>query len=133
MKKRISRRKRKTFFVWFFAYLFLIIALFIVFFIHSAPFKKLTIMSPLGKNKTYGNSQLVGLLRKENIAFSRVSIASDSSYLVSISGGGKVFLSPEKDLSTQIRTLQLILKRLTIEGEKVNTLDFRFDKIILKP
>lgn len=94
-------------------------------------FKKPLVLSPLGK-KTIAKTILVSdELLKNQIPFTSVEIASDSSYLVNLSEGGQVLLSSSKEMAPQISSLQLILKRLTIEGKRIKKLDFRFEKPVL--
>lgn len=89
------------------------------------------LVSPLPKNiKTY-NGDIRSILEKEKIKFSKVSIATDSSYMVFLSDGGVAILSSRKNITDQVRSLQIILTRLTIEGKKLKNLDFRFDKPVV--
>lgn len=89
-------------------------------------------ISPLAKNGQYKPNSVEGVLSKNNIMFSKVQTASDSSYIVFLKDDGKVSLSANKDISSQISSLQLILYRLTIEGKKFKSLDLRFDKPIIE-
>lgn len=94
--------------------------------------RKPVIISPLAAGKTSSiRRNIDSLLLEKHILFSSINTASDSSYVVSLSGGGEVVLSPKKDLLFQISSLQFILKRLTIEGKRLKSLDFRYDKPIL--
>ena len=88
------------------------------------------IISPLGQNKPSRASSLEVLLKKANVPFSSVTSSSDS-YIITLLGGGKVIVSSKKDLTLQISSLQLMLNRLTIEGKRIKSLDFRFDKAII--
>ncbi|MCL4418602.1 hypothetical protein M1146_00705 [Patescibacteria group bacterium] len=131
MRQRIVRKNKKIPSRTFVICIFLIASICIILYLYLSFFKKPFILSPLGKGNTR-DVDIAGLLYKENIPFASVSIASDSSFTVNLLGGGEVMLSSKKDITTQISTLQLILKRLTIEGKKIKELDFRFDKTILK-
>lgn len=75
--------------------------------------------------------KLRNLLNKDNIAFDKVIVASDSSYLVFLQNNGEVILSPSKSLSSQISSLQVILFSFTIEGKVFKRLDLRFDKPVV--
>lgn len=75
---------------------------------------------------------LQSLLYKNNVPFSDIKVASDSSYLITLKDGSEVNFSSKKDVSSQISSLQLILSRLTIEGKKFKRLDLRFDKPIIE-
>lgn len=91
---------------------------------------KNSIISPLAKT-TSANVKLEKLLLEEEIPFSKISIASDSSFIVYLAEGGEVNISQKKGLEGQISSLQLILSRLTIEGKKFKFLDLRFDKPVI--
>lgn len=88
-------------------------------------------ISPIAKNFKSQNADVKSLLEKEKINISSFSIATDSSYMVQLEDGGAVILAPDKDLLIQVRSLQIILSRLTIEGKRFKTLDFRFDKPVV--
>jgi len=75
---------------------------------------------------------LQSLLYKNNVPFSDVKVASDSSYIITLKDGSEVDFSSKKSTSSQISSLQLILSRLTIEGKKFKKLDLRFDKPIIE-
>ena len=73
------------------------------------------------------------LLRAQKISYTSVETASDAAYLITLSDGVKVLLKKE-NIPVQIASLQLILRRLTMEGKRFSRLDFRYDKpvIVLK-
>jgi hypothetical protein len=54
--------------------------------------------------------------------------ALDSSYSVNIPNNGQVILSGDKDINSQIASLQRILIQLTIEGKTFKNIDFRFSE-----
>jgi hypothetical protein len=70
-------------------------------------------------------------LQQKKIAFTDVKTASNSSLLVSLKDGGVVTFSSEKDILTQVSSLQFILSRLTMEGREVRSLDLRFSKPVI--
>lgn len=70
-------------------------------------------------------------LKKKNIPFSTVSVASDSAYIVRQPQGEEILLSSKKDLDVQVSSLHLILSRLTIEGKDFKRLDLRYDKPVI--
>ncbi|HZQ30064.1 MAG TPA: hypothetical protein VFA93_03225 [Patescibacteria group bacterium] len=95
---------------------------------------RLKVLSPLAKSlENQGNkrSTLEDQLYKNNIQYSKVEVASDSSYLVFLKDDGVVQVSNNKSLDGQITSLQLILGRLTIEGRKFKKLDLRFNQPII--
>lgn len=89
-------------------------------------------ISPLAINGPYKGNSIEDLLSKNNIQFSKVQTASDSSYIVFLKDDGQVRLPSNKDMPSQISSLQLILYRLTIEGKKFKSLDLRFDKPVIE-
>ena len=107
-----------------------------IFSLHFAP--KPTYISPVSqisitKRETTNADNLANitkLLGQKQIDYQAV-VASGSSYLVTLKDGGQVLLSPQKDISVQISSLQFILSRLTMEGKLFSQLDLRFDKPII--
>ncbi len=89
------------------------------------------LISPISRNFKSSKADIKSILEKQKIDISSFSVATDSSYLVSLSDGGIVIFSASKDLAEQARSLQIILSRLTIEGKKFKSLDFRFDKPVV--
>ena len=100
-----------------------------VFLVFSSKHKLL--LNPLSSKKDVYQNQVEDSLEKNGISFSAVKIASDSSYLVTLQDGSKVILNQNKNLQNQISSLQLILSRLTIEGKRFKSLDFRYDKPVV--
>ncbi|MEK7551707.1 MAG: hypothetical protein AAB532_03855 [Patescibacteria group bacterium] len=106
--------------VTFFSYLY------INFYINTYGF-----ISPLSVNK---DSLLVRVeegLEKENISFGKVSTNSDGSLSVKLKDESEIIFSSKKSVASQITSLQLMLSRLTIEGKKLKSLDFRFDNPVV--
>jgi hypothetical protein len=87
---------------------------------------------PTISEKEYGELQ-VGL-QKEQIEYSSIK-NGNNSFVVTLQEGGTVTFSSQKDIMTQIASLQYILSHLTMEGRQFSTLDLRFDQpvIVLKP
>lgn len=120
--------KRKRFRRRIISYIFLLVILGILAFFLNKFFisRKETIISPLSKP----GIDLVSverILKDNDIAFSAVT-ALDSSYLVNIPNNGQVILSGDKDINSQIASLQRILIQLTIEGKTFKNIDFRFSE-----
>ena len=89
------------------------------------------VLSPLPKNFKNQNHDLKSLLEREKVKFSKISIATDSSYMVVLEDGGEAIITPKKNLEEQVLSLQIVLSRLTIEGKRFKSLDFRFDKPVV--
>lgn len=58
--------------------------------------------------------------------------AEQASYKIVLKDGSEVILSSQKDLKSQLSSLQFILQRLTMEGKLFTQLDLRFDKPVIK-
>jgi hypothetical protein len=94
-------------------------------------FGRAVFISPLAKINQSKVARLESVLDKEKIAFLSVSQNLDGSFTVELKDGGVIILSAKKDLDSQLSSLQLILSRLTIEGKKLNKLDFRYDNPVV--
>jgi len=94
-------------------------------------FGRAVFISPLAKVNQSKVASLESELDKKKIAFFSAGLNSDGSYTVELNEGGEVILSAQKDLDSQLSSLQLILSRLTIEGKKLKKLDFRFDNPVV--
>lgn len=106
--------------VTFFSYLY------INFYINTYGF-----ISPMSVNK---DSLLVKVeegLEKQNISFGKVTTNSDGSLSVKLKDESEIIFSSKKSVTSQITSLQLMLSRLTIEGKKLKSLDFRFDNPVV--
>lgn len=132
MRIKKLKRKGKFFFIKiiFPIFTFLILSAFLLYKLPAFPIFNQPIISPLGQNKPSKISNLEVLLKKANVPFSSITSSSDF-YIIELSGGGQVIISSKKDLAVQISSLQLMLSRLTIEGKRIKSLDFRFDKPII--
>jgi hypothetical protein len=71
------------------------------------------------------------LLTASNFHAIEVVAASNSAIFVTLDSGEHIIFSENKDLNAQITSLQLIKRQLTIEGKRVNRIDFRFDNPVL--
>jgi hypothetical protein len=81
--------------------------------------------------KNENRNQINDLLQKSGIPFASVENGNDSTYLVNLKDGGQVIIAQDKNVQNQISSLQLILSRLTIEGKRFKSLDFRYDKPVV--
>lgn len=70
-------------------------------------------------------------LKKRSIRYSSVTKVEQDLYKIVIPENGDVFLSSEKDIISQLSSLQVIVSRLTMEGEKFNRLDLRYDRPVI--
>jgi len=139
-KQKIKRKGRLGSFKFFLLFIFFIFVFFGIMF-EFGFLNKQKLISPIpdvlykknNQDQIKGNSiwQVEEKLRKSKIDFSSSSLASDSSYLVRLKSGETINFSSEKSLDEQISSLQLMLYRFTIEGKRLERLDFRFDKPVV--
>lgn len=131
-RKKIKRKKRITFLRIVSLFILLLAILLGLYLISPIVFGK-KIISPLAKRYvSIGSENMSEELLKAKISFSSIKRSSDSSYLVTLSEGGIVILTPLKNTANQISSLQLILSRLTIEGKRVKLIDFRYDRPVVR-
>ena len=103
-----------------------------MYFITSLVFNN-KIISPLAqKYFSFESENISEDLFKAGISFSSVKRSSDSLYIITLSDGGQVIISPSKNIKNQISSLQLMLSRLTIEGKRVKVIDFRYDRPVVR-
>jgi len=84
------------------------------------------LVNPLSKNYNSFESKLKDELGKQGVKYLRTTLNGDGSIMVDRDPEGQIIFSSKKEISDQITSLQLVLSRLTIEGKKLKTLDFRF-------
>jgi hypothetical protein len=124
----IKSKRRRNFKRKIVSYIFLLIILGFFAFCLNTFFisTKETFISPLSK-PGINLVSVEKVLKDSNIVFSTVT-ALDSFYLINIPNNGQVILSGDKDINSQIASLQRILIQLTIEGKTFKNIDFRFSE-----
>lgn len=75
--------------------------------------------------------QLENLLKEKKVRFKKITTGTDSSYIIHLEDGEEAVVSFNKDIKSQISSLQFILSRLTMEGKLFSRLDLRFEKPIV--
>ncbi len=144
-KKEFPRKRRryvkKIILLCVFLLIFLIFLIGAAFYFVVVKLQKPLYISPLAQIQYVQEDQngkiyaaLQEGLKKGQIDYISIDMADDS-YVVTLSQGGKVTFSSQKDIMTQIASLQYILSHLTMEGRQFSKLDLRFDKpvMVLKP
>lgn len=142
MAKLIRRRRKKPLFRYLVFFCVLSGALFLLVFLEytflSPLFTKSSFVSPipiivskLNFAQNPNQEQFERLLKEHNASFSSIKVSSDSSYIVRLKEGEEVIFSPKKNIEKQVASLQLIQKRLTIEGKSFIRLDLRFTNPII--
>ena len=95
-----------------------------------------SLLSPLpkavvAKNENHLLDQIQSLCTKQNLSCQDIVIHTDQTATMTIDGGEIVILSLRKDLTSQITSLQLTSKQLTMNNKRFRRIDFRFDKPVL--
>lgn len=136
-KSIIYKRKLRGFslklFFSFLLFLFVLgVSLGIWFFLTS----RFTIVSPLPKLASTTTSirwinEIQSLCMQENMSCHTIVIHTDQTATMTLDTGEIVILSLKKDLSSQITSLQLTIKQLTMNNKRFSRMDFRFDKPVL--
>src|SRR3989338_301246 len=147
VSKKIKRRNKKAYRKLSPLLILFTFAVLIFYFGMNVFVRKPLYISPIPNNSTKNKKSLLknsGLknqektrtiedaLKKEAVPFVTVGIATNAAILIIMSEGGEVLFSQDKDLASQISSLQRVLSRFTIEGKKFELLDFRFDRPVVK-
>lgn len=94
--------------------------------------------------KTFNNQQinpivyndklqvLTNELASQDIGVTFLNYQNDNTVEASLSSGVKVVFSLDKDIISEVTSLQLILSRFRIEGRKVNNIDLRFKNAVVQ-
>lgn len=75
--------------------------------------------------------ELTALLAKNGIELSEAPTALNGTIQTSVSGI-LVLFSPDKNMETQVRSLQLVLPGLTMESKTAKEIDLRFGKVVIR-
>lgn len=74
---------------------------------------------------------IVELLEKNGLVVETAPVFLSDAIIASVAGVS-VFFSPEKEPGAQVRALQLVLPKLTMEDRKVKEIDLRFNKVVIR-
>ncbi len=132
LRRKLRKNKKVTAFKRSSAAIIIFLSIiFLCYYLITDVFKiKDPILSPLSLNLAAINDSFDSQLIKSEIKYKDVKKGKDF-YSVELVDNGTVIFSQNKDIEKQISSLQLILSRLTIEGKRFKSLDFRFDKPVL--
>lgn len=97
------------------------------------------ILSPLAhttpaqkqKDTSTVESVITQSLQNHKIDFLGVKAEKDGTATIILKNNAKVIVSTQKDIESQIASLQLTIANLTIEGKQFQRLDFRFDRPVV--
>lgn len=70
-------------------------------------------------------------LNRNQIAYATIKRDQGTSFLVTLKQKEEVVFTSDRDLVTQVSSLQVILSRLTMESKRVKRVDLRFDKPVI--
>lgn len=136
MLKRKIKNSFRIFILLFLLFLVTLISLFVITqinrsgkFVSPIPFSSKT--KPTEKDHNTSLQDVEKLLNTNKISFISVKNWKNSAVVINLQNDRQVELSTSKDISTQITSLQLIIERLTIEGDTFKCLDFRFDRPVI--
>lgn len=89
-----------------------------------------TYFNPVLQLNANPRTSLSDMLSKANIKYKKIESKEDSLTVI-LSDDSEVIFSSKKDFGNQVSSLQLTLSRLTIDGKKLKSLDFRFDNPVI--
>ncbi len=100
--------------------------LFIYLFILKGSVKRVKVVDVIQELKNIG--------RQKTMNFEDIYLSADGSFLTTklTDSDVTVIFSTEKDITNQVSSLQKIMKSSTIFNKNNTTVDFRFDKIVIK-
>jgi len=128
-KKRLRRRNSKRNYL---ALLILLAILSIILIAVSLSLsKKQVILNPVASPRNVDSEKIENMLLNKNISYLSINKNNQLYYVISLKDNGEVIVSTQKNISDQLGSLQLILNRLTIEGKRFKSLDFRYDKPVI--
>ncbi len=99
-------------------------------FISPLPFLKEITMSA-SSNSEAVKDKIAAELAKKHLAYTRIDTVAENSYSIQLSDGPLIIITQNKDISSQITSLQVIYNRLTMEGKRFKKLDLRFSKPVI--
>ena len=137
-RKKLRNRKQLSLKIFILVTLF-VITIVAAYFTSLKLFGKPLYISPLAKvisddfsHKDDNNLEII----KKSLSEQKIEITSlkqtGTSYVIVLKDDSQIILSSEKDIHSQISSLQFILSRLTMEGKLFTQLDLRFDKPVIK-
>lgn len=93
------------------------------------------ISNVLGASSQQDNSptliaQCKEALQKKNVSYDSV-VMQGVDLLATLSDGTQVLFSADKDILTQIDSLQVTMDNLTIEGKRISRVDMRFERPVV--
>lgn len=75
--------------------------------------------------------QIKDFCQQNHINCQSVEQTDNKTIQITLDNNARVFFSTEKDLSSQLASLQEVITQLTIKGKQFKKLDFRFDNVVV--
>jgi len=137
-KRKILRSRKQLFIKVYILIGLVILGCVVGFFLSQKLFIKNSYLSPLSKqqekNLSQSDTENIELLT-DGLKQQKIDVASikqqDASYIITLKDGAIIIFSAQKNINSQISSLQVILSRLTMEGRLFRQLDLRFDKPVI--
>lgn len=99
-------------------------------FVSPLPFLKEIAFSSTANNEAV-KDKIAADLAKKHLLYTRIDTVAENSYSIQLSDGSIIIITKNKDISSQITSLQVIYNRLTMEGKRFKKLDLRFSKPVI--
>lgn len=77
------------------------------------------------------NIKIENELKRQKIDFKEIDTSNGSVFYIILADKQEVVIAGDKDIPTQIASLQFIYNQLTMEGKEFKRLDLRFDKPVI--
>lgn len=87
-------------------------------------------INPLLPTRAGGSDSVEKKLDEKRISFKKIT-QEEGAVRVILEDDAEVIFSSKKDIGVQVSSLQLTLSRITIEGKKLKSLDFRFENPVI--
>jgi hypothetical protein len=94
---------------------------------------RVTLKTPQeSKETTNFEDSIRNLVDRKLLGISTIKRSDKGFYTLKSREGVSVIISENKDLESQVRTLQTVLSKAKIEKKKINLVDFRFEKLVVR-
>jgi hypothetical protein len=138
-RRRINRDKKRIKLLIFLALFLLTLGLSVFAFFYFKSAGSSGLISPIpsgydiataasGDNST---EELRKKLDEKDIEHDKI-LKKDNAYIINLKNDSVVVIARDKDIDSQISSLQFILTRLTMEGRTFESLDLRYNKPIIR-
>lgn len=77
------------------------------------------------------DKKIASILKDKKIEFISIDSSGGSTFHIILKGKQEIIIAGDRDIETQLASLQFIYNRLTMEGREFKRLDLRFDKPVI--